>query len=118
MDNDFIKWSKNMAPKIMGDYQQDDLKDELTDSFCSYDPDIAKAFARVTFLSDNRNDLPNIPVESVTLQCSEDIIAPLEVGQYIHENTPNNIMVILNATGHCPHMSAPEETIEAIKASL
>ncbi len=118
MDDDYIKWSKSMAPEIMGKHQEPLLKDELTDFFCSYDPEIAKDFARVTFLSDNRKDLPNIPVESLTLQCSEDIIAPLEVGKYIHENTPLNIMVVLNATGHCPHMSAPEETIEAIKAFL
>jgi len=102
----------------MGDKQEPKLKEELTDFFCSIDPEIAKEFARVTFLSDNRKDLANIPVESLTLQCSEDIIAPLEVGQYVHENTPNNKMVILNATGHCPHMSAPEETIAAIKEFL
>lgn len=118
MDDDYIKWSQNMAPKIMGGKQQAELQQELTESFCTTDPEVAKAFAKVTFLSDNRKDLPQIPVESLTLQCSEDIIAPLEVGKYIHENTPNNIMVILNATGHCPHMSAPEETIEAIKTFL
>lgn len=118
MDDDYINWSRSMAPKIMGEHQRSDLKEELTDFFCSYNPEIAKDFARVTFLSDNKKDLPNIPVESLTLQCTDDIIAPLEVGQYIHANTPNNIMVILNATGHCPHMSAPEETIEAMKVFL
>lgn len=118
MEEDYIKWSNNMAPKIMGDKQKPELKEELTGLFCSYDPQIAKDFARVTFLSDNRKDLPNISVESLTLQCSDDIIAPLEVGQYIHDHTPKNIMVKLNATGHCPHMSAPEETIEAIQTFL
>lgn len=118
MDDDYIKWSTTMAPKIMGDKQEPELKEELTDFFCSIDPEIAKEFARVTFLSDNRKDLASIPVESLTLQCSEDIIAPLAVGQYVYENTPNNKMVILNATGHCPHMSAPEETIAAIKEFL
>ncbi len=118
MDDDYIKWSKSMAPKIMGENQEPEIQEELTDLFCSTDADIAKDFARVTFLSDNRQDLPRIPVESLTLQCSEDIIAPLEVGQYIHENTPNNTLVILKATGHCPHMSEPEETIAAIKAFL
>ena len=118
MEDDYIKWSSSMAPKIMGDRQQPELREELTDSFCSIDPEIAKAFARVTFLSDNRKDLADIPVESLTLQCSEDIIASLPVGQYINENTPNNKLVVLKATGHCPHMSAPEETIDAIKAFL
>ena len=118
MEDDYIKWSEVMAPKIMGDKQGPELKEELTGFFCSCDPEIAKAFARVTFLSDNRKDLPNIPVESLTLQCSEDIIAPLPVGKYIHEVTPNNKLVFLKATGHCPHMSAPEETITAMKAFL
>ena len=118
MDDDYIKWSTTMAPKIMGDKHDPELKEELAGFFCSCDPEIAKDFARVTFLSDNRKDLPDIPVESLTLQCSEDIIAPMEVGQYVHENTPNNKMIILNATGHCPHMSAPEETIAAMKAFL
>ena len=118
MEDDYIQWSSAMAPKIMGDKQEQELKDELTGSFCATDPEISKAFARVTFLSDNREDLSKIPVESLTLQCSEDIIAPTEVGEYINKNTPGNKIVFLKATGHCPHMSAPEETIEAIKGFL
>ncbi len=107
-----------MAPAIMGNPQHPALGNELTDNFCSTDPEIAKAFARVTFLSDNRKDLPKIPVESLTLQCSDDILAPLEVGYYIKQNTPDNKLVILKATGHCPHMSAPEETINAIRSFI
>jgi sigma-B regulation protein RsbQ len=118
MDDDYVKWAKLISPQIMGTPEKPELADEMAENFCTTDHEIVKQFAKVTFLSDNRKDLPNIPVESVTLQCSDDIIAPLEVGQYIHANAPNNIMVILNATGHCPHTSAPEETIEAIKASL
>ncbi|HKG08885.1 MAG TPA: alpha/beta hydrolase, partial [Pedobacter sp.] len=75
-------------------------------------------FARVTFLSDNRADLPRLKVPSLTLQCSNDIIAPVQVGHYMHEHLQDNTLVILNAEGHCPHMSAPEETINAIKAYL
>ena len=116
MEDDYILWSSSLAPKIMGEKQGNELKEELTESFCATDPEIAKAFARVTFLSDNRKDLERVPVESLTLQCSEDIIAPLEVGTYFNAHTPRNTMVVLKATGHCPHMSAPEETIEAIKA--
>ena len=116
MEDDYILWSSSLAPKIMGEKQGNELKEELTESFCATDPEIAKAFARVTFLSDNRKDLERVPVESLTLQCSEDIIAPLEVGTYFNAHTPGNTMVALKATGHCPHMSAPEETIEAMKA--
>ena len=114
MDDDFIRWTKLMSPQIIGNSEKPELTEEMENNFCSTDREIVKDFARVTFLSDNRKDLPNIPVESLTLQCSEDILAPLEAGKYIHENTPNNTMVILKATGHCPHMSEPEETIAAI----
>jgi len=117
MDDDYITWAKATAPAIMGT-KNESLGKELSDSFCSMHPEIAKSFARVTFLSDSRKDLPKIPVPSVTFQCAEDMIAPLEVGDYIKANTPNNTLVHLKATGHCPHMSAPEETITAIKSFL
>lgn len=116
MDDDFIRWAKLMSPQIMGNPDMPELASEMENNFCSTDREIVKDFARVTFLSDNRKDLPNIPVESLTLQCSEDIIAPLETGKYIYEHAPNNTMVILKATGHSPQMSAPEETIAEIKA--
>lgn len=118
MEEDYISWAKSIAPTIMNTKNGNELSIELTDNFCSIDPDIAKQFARVTFLSDNRNDLPLIPVESLTIQCSDDMIAPLPVGQYINANTPNNTLKILNAHGHCPHMSHPTETFYAINAFL
>jgi sigma-B regulation protein RsbQ len=118
MDEDYMSWAKSMSPQIMGTPDKPELAEEMENNFCSTDHEIVKDFARITFLSDNRKDLPNIPVESLTLQCTDDIIAPLEVGRYIHENTPDNTLVILTATGHCPHMSEPEETISAIKAFL
>jgi sigma-B regulation protein RsbQ len=118
MDDDYIKWAHVIAPAIMGNKQQPALGEELIDSFCSMDPEIAKSFARVTFLSDSRKDIINIPVKSLTLQCLEDRIAPMEVGNYMKENIPDNTLVIMKATGHCPHMSAPEETIHAIKSFL
>lgn len=118
MEDDFIGWTKLMAPKVIGNSGRPALADEMQDFFCSADAAILKDFARVTFLSDNRSDLPAIPIETLTLQCTDDIIAPLAVGEFIKENTPGNKMVILKATGHCPHMSAPEETISAIKAFL
>ncbi|MBE3014862.1 alpha/beta hydrolase [Microbispora sp. NEAU-D428] len=91
---------------------------ELTNSFCRTDPDIAKRFATVTFMSDNRADLSRVPVRSLILQCSEDVIAPVEVGKFVHENIPAGELVLMRATGHCPNLSAPEETIAAIKAFL
>lgn len=118
MDSNYLGWSKTMAPVIMGNSDKPELGEELTNSFCSTDPDIAKQFARVTFLSDNRMDLSMVEVPSLTLQCSEDAIAPLQVGEYIHKNMAHNTMEVMKATGHCPHLSAPQETIDMIKDYL
>jgi sigma-B regulation protein RsbQ len=118
MDEDYISWGNETAPAIMGNKNRPELGEELAVSFCTLNPEIARDFARVTFLSDNRDDLPHIPVESLTLQCREDILAPLDVGYFINKNTKGNTLMILNATGHCPHVSAPAETINAIKSYL
>jgi sigma-B regulation protein RsbQ len=118
MEDDFAGWTKLMAPKVMGNPERPELTGEIEDFFCATDHEILKDFARVTFLSDNRKDLPAIPVETITLQCSEDIIAPLSVGEYIKDKTPGNRMILLKATGHCPHMSEPAETIDAIRSVL
>lgn len=118
MDSNYLGWASLMAPKIMGNDDQPELGESLTNSFCATDPQIAKEFARVTFLTDSREDLKKLAVESLTLQCSDDMLAPLEVGYYINDNTPDNQLVIMNAEGHCPHLSAPQETIQAIEAFL
>lgn len=118
MDSNYLGWSRTLAPAIMGSPDKPEMGELLTNSFCATDPDIAREFARVTFLSDNRKDLPLLNIPSLTLQCSEDIIAPTQVGYYINENTKDNSLVIMKATGHCPHMSAPEETVAAIKAFI
>lgn len=118
MDSNYLGWSSAMAPMIMGNPERPDLGEELTANFCATDPDIAREFARVTFLSDNRADLKLLKTPSLTLQCSSDILAPVEVGHYIHENTTNNTLSVLNATGHCPHMSHPDETIRAIRSFI
>jgi sigma-B regulation protein RsbQ len=114
MDNNYLGWAKALAPQIMGNGDRPALGESLTHSFCATDPEIAKQFARVTFLSDHRDELPKVKIPSLTLQCSADIVAPIEVGQYVHQHTLGNKLVILNATGHCSHLSAPEETISAI----
>ncbi|WP_256009905.1 alpha/beta fold hydrolase [Desertivirga xinjiangensis] len=118
MDSNYLGWSSQLAPAIMGNPDRPELGEFLTSSFCSTNPDIAREFARVTFFSDNRKDLQNLKVESLTLQCNDDIIAPLNIGSYILENTPLNKLHIMEASGHCPHISHPQETIAAIKAFL
>lgn len=109
-------WAVATAPVIMGNPDRPELGIELTDSFCRADPDIAKDFARVTFMSDNREDLPRVAVPTLVLQCSEDIIAPIEVGEYVRDHIPNSQFVLLEATGHCPNLSAPDEVVRAIRA--
>ncbi len=111
-----LGWSAQMAPVIMGNADRPELGDELTNSFCRTDPDIAKHFARVTFMSDNRADLSQVKARTLILQCSEDIIAPPEVGEYVRDRIAGSELVVLKATGHCPNLSAPEEVVAAIKA--
>jgi sigma-B regulation protein RsbQ len=118
LDSNYLGWSSQMAPVIMGNPERPELAAELTNSFCRTEPEIAKKFARVTFLSDNRDDLLKLRTPSLILQCAEDVIAPTAVGDYVHQHTPGSSLVYLNATGHCPNLSAPEETIDAIKAWL
>ena len=116
LDDNHMGWSAAMAPVIMGNADRPELGQELTNSFCRSDPDIAKAFARVTFNSDNRADLGKVTIPTLILQCSEDIIAPTAVGEYMHRQMPNSQLVILKATGHCPNLSAPDEVIAAMRA--
>jgi sigma-B regulation protein RsbQ len=118
MEKNYIGWANFLAPAIMKNSEHPELAEELKDSFCSTDPIIAKYFAEATFFSDNRDDLSKLKTPTLIMQCSDDMIAPLEVGDYLHEHIPNSTLKVLKATGHCPHMSAPDETIEVIKAYL
>ncbi|WP_187275565.1 alpha/beta hydrolase [Methylobacterium sp. WL6] len=118
LDSNHMGWSQAMAPTIMGNADRPELGAELTNSFCRTDPDIAKRFARTTFLSDNRADLENVAARCLVIQCAEDVIAPREVGEYVHRNLPGSALVLLDATGHCPNLSAPEATVAAIEAFL
>jgi sigma-B regulation protein RsbQ len=118
LESNFLGWSGQMAPAIVGNPDRPELGEELTNSFCATDPEIAKHFARVTFLSDNRADLPEVRTRSLILQCADDVIAPRAVGEYVHRQMPDSELVLLEATGHCPNLSAPEETIAAIRAFL
>jgi sigma-B regulation protein RsbQ len=118
LDSNYLGWSTAMAPAIMGNADRPELGRELANSFCRTDPAIAGQFARVTFLADNRADLAGLTIPTLILQCSDDIIAPPAVGQFIHEQIPGSALVQLHATGHCPNLSAPEETAEAIASFL
>lgn len=118
MESNYFGWSSQMAPAIMANPDKPQLGEELYESFCRTDPAIAKHFARVTFLSDNRSDLSAALPPSLIMQCSEDLIAPDYVGEYVHSNLRSSTLVHLKATGHCPHLSAPSETISEIRRYL
>jgi sigma-B regulation protein RsbQ len=118
LESNHIAWSATMAPVIMGNPESPELAGELEASFCRMDPFLANHFARVTFLSDNRADLPRMTAKTLILQCQKDVIAGTSVGEYIHACLPNSQFVLMNATGHCPHLSAPQEVIKALQAFL
>ncbi|HEX8616700.1 MAG TPA: alpha/beta hydrolase [Thermoanaerobaculia bacterium] len=118
MDKNYIGWASFLAPVVMGNSDRPELASELNESFCSTDPKIARRFAETTFLSDNRADLATVAVPSLILQCAEDAIAPVEVGHYLYRTIPGSTLRLMKATGHCPHVSHPEETITAIREYL
>jgi sigma-B regulation protein RsbQ len=116
LTDNHLGWSAAMAPAIMGNADRPELGRTLENSFCATDPEIARQFARATFFSDNRADLPHIQARTLILQCREDIIAPPCVGEYVHAQIPNSDYVLLDATGHCPNLSAPGAVTAAIRA--
>src|SRR5918911_40768 len=118
MEENYLGWSRYIAPVIMGVPERPELGEELTSSFCRADPAIARQFARTTFLSDNRADLPRVRTPALVVQCREDVIAPLEVGAYVHEHLAKSALVVLDATGHCPNLSAPGQVVDAMKSFL
>ena len=118
LDSNYLGWASTMAPVIMGNADRPELSSELENSFCRTDPQIAKFFARVTFLSDNRTDLKKVRARTLVLQCSDDAIAPLSVGEFVQREISNSELVILKATGHCPNLSAPEEIITEMRKFL
>jgi sigma-B regulation protein RsbQ len=115
LDSNYLGWSTSMAPVIMGNDERPELGQELTESFCRADPTIAKRFAEVTFLSDHRDDLSRVTVPTLVMQCSNDVIAPDAVGDFVHQRIQGSTLARLAATGHCPNLSAPEETTTVIR---
>jgi sigma-B regulation protein RsbQ len=118
LDANYFGWSQSMAPVIMGTGNDIALQAELTDSFCTTDPDIARHFARVTFLSDNRRDLDRVTLPTLILQCKDDPIAPEAVGEYVHARIAGSALTVLDATGHCPHLSAPGLVVRELREFL
>ncbi|HEY0491700.1 MAG TPA: alpha/beta hydrolase [Telluria sp.] len=118
MDANYLGWSSNIAPAIMGVPDRPELGVELTTSFCRNDPEIAKHFARVTFLSDHRGDLARTRTPALILQCSDDMIAPRAVGDYLHRQLPDSKLEVIDNVGHCPHLSAPTASSDAINSFL
>ncbi|MEU7424870.1 alpha/beta hydrolase [Streptomyces sp. NPDC040750] len=114
LESNYLGWSSVMAPVIMGNPDRPELGQELTNSFCATDPDIARVFARTTFLTDSRDDLKSVAVPTLILECAQDVIAPREVGAFVHAAVPDSRLVTLDATGHCPQLSAPEATAREI----
>jgi sigma-B regulation protein RsbQ len=118
LDSNYLGWASAMAPTIMGAPDRPELGQELTNSFCQTDPAIAKHFARVTFLSDNRADISKLQTRSLILQCSDDLIAPRAVGEYMHRVMRNSTLRYIDNIGHCPHLSAPKAITECMNAFL
>jgi sigma-B regulation protein RsbQ len=118
LESNYLGWSSNMAPAIMGAPEQPELGIELTNSFCRTDPEVAQQFARVTFLSDHRSILPHSTTPSLILQCSDDIIAPRTVGDYMHRTLPGSTLQVIDNVGHCPHLSSPGASAAAMSAFL
>jgi sigma-B regulation protein RsbQ len=116
--SNYLGWSTAMAPVIVGNPERPQLGQELAEVFCRMDPAVARVFARATFLTDTRDVLPRITAPTLVLQCAEDVIAPRAVGEYVAGRIPRSTLVHLSATGHCPNLSAPEETVDAIRAYL
>jgi sigma-B regulation protein RsbQ len=118
LDSNYLGWASSMAAAVMGTPDQPELIDELKNSFCRTHPEIATAFAKVTFLSDNRLDLPHVSTPALVIQVSDDVIVPVSVGQYVHQQLPNSQLAILNTRGHCPHLSVPALTIQTMRDFL
>lgn len=118
LDSNYLGWSQMLAPAIVANTDRPELGAELTNSFCRTDPRIARRFARVTFLSDNRADLPRVRTPTLVMQCSDDIVANENVGEFVHRSIPNSRLVRLAATGHCPNLSHPDEVVDVLAAYL
>lgn len=118
MDRNYIGWAGALAGIVMKNPDRPELASELEKTFCSTDPQVARRFAEVTFFSDNRDDLQRVNTPALVLQCSDDSVAPESVGRFVHSRLKDSAFRLMNATGHCPQLSHPDETIEALREYL
>ncbi|MCC5938273.1 MAG: alpha/beta hydrolase [Lunatimonas sp.] len=118
LESNYLGWSSFITPVIIGNPEMPEFSEELKNSFCSMNPEIAKHFAKVTFLGDNRKDLPRVTAPTLVIQCHPDIIAPVQVGEYVHKQIPNSQYVLLDSPGHCPHLTAPDKVIRCLQPYL
>jgi sigma-B regulation protein RsbQ len=118
MDKNYMGWASFLAPVIMKNPERPELGAELEESFCSTDPRIARRFAEATFYADNRADLVKLQTPSLIVQVTDDAIAPVSVGEFLHRSLPGSTLRMMDASGHCPHMSHPEQTVEIIREYL
>lgn len=118
LSDNYLGWSHEMAPVIVGNADRPELAAELATSFCRADPAIAERFATVTFYGDNRADLPHVSVPTLVLQCRDDAIAPVSVGEFVADAIPDSRLVVLDATGHCPNLSAPRPVVQELRTFL
>lgn len=118
LESNYLGWSSFITPVIIGNPEKEEFSEELNNSFCSMNPDIAKHFARVTFLGDNRSDLSGVSTQTLILQSHPDVIAPTQVGEFVHKEISNSRYVLLNSSGHCPHLTAPLQVISSIQSFL
>ncbi|PIY11251.1 MAG: hypothetical protein COZ18_04350 [Flexibacter sp. CG_4_10_14_3_um_filter_32_15] len=118
LNSNYLGWASGITSVIMGNTDKPELTEELTNSFCQHDPAIAKNFAKATFTSDHRKELPKISIPTLILQVSQDLIAPMSIGEYVQTHIKNSKLEIIDGTGHCPHLSHPEETVAYLKNYL
>ena len=118
MDVNAMGWAAFLAPVVMGNPDRPELATDLEKTFCSIDPVMARQFAQVTFRADNRPDLARVSTPSLIIQCLNDAVAPMEVGEYVHDEIRGSAIRVIDAVGHCPHVSHPQQTIDAIRAYL
>lgn len=118
MKENYVEWAAFFAPKAMGNEDRPELSNTLKTAFCKADPAITCDFASVTFLSDNRKDLNQLTVPTLILQPANDIVAPKHIGEYMQQHIRDSTLYYMQATGHFPHLSAVEETVELIRKYL
>lgn len=118
LESNYLGWSSFITPIIIGNPEMPEYTEELKNSFCSMNPAIARHFAKVTFLGDNRKDLCRVSTPALIIQCHPDVIAPVQVGEFVHKNITASKYVLVNSAGHCPHLTAPDQVIAAIQSYL